>query len=261
MIEEIIECLGFHRCARSFRLWKISWQFEREHKQEVNLLIEYDAKERLSVAVLQRIRRFERDRQEYMATESPPATPLPHRAVQYGCSDVSKYGEFLEKELEMAYRICYVNRSELMKLTSKQPKSGQCTRLREWRKIREIEEYEGKSMHWMDSRENCAMSDGCCGQTCGCCEEPLVKYLKPTKDSYELQPTQGFYGHCTSECRCCILRKGTYVPDAGIERMRRDLLLSDKKSAEFESHSNVDSSSEETVVEKKIAFLYVDIHT
>ncbi|KAJ9403414.1 hypothetical protein DTO045G8_8829 [Paecilomyces variotii] len=224
MIEEILECLGFYRLARSLRLWRIECQFECDHKDEINWIRAYNATENLQIAILQRIRRLERDQQELMATGKIPTTP---RAFGDDCSDVSKYGEILEKELEMARCIWHTNKKELAELLSTLPVYGRGLRLREWRKIREVKEFQDKSMLWMDGRERCAMMGGCCGRTCRCYDEPLMTYFKPTMDTFELQRVEALHGHCTSECRCCIRHQRAYVPDEDIEKVRRNLLLSD----------------------------------
>ncbi|KAJ9194229.1 hypothetical protein DTO164E3_7489 [Paecilomyces variotii] len=246
MIEEILECLGFYRSARSLRLWRISLQVEYQHADEMRWIRKYDAREQLQVAILQRIRRLERDQQELMATGKIPTTPLP-RAAGGDRSDVSKYSGILEKELSMARYIWYINKKELAELVLNQPRYGQGLRLREWRKIREVKELQDKSMLWMDGRERCARTDGCCGRTCRCCEEPLMTYFKPTMDTFELRDVEGFHGHCTSECRCCIRHQRVYSPDEGIEKLRRDLLSSD--AVENDVRENEDSSSEETFSE------------
>ncbi|KAJ9376550.1 hypothetical protein DTO063F5_8719 [Paecilomyces variotii] len=224
MIEEILECLGYYRSARSLRLWRISWQFEREHEDEINWVKKYVAREELGIAILQRLRRLERDQQELMATGKIPTTP---RAVRDRCSDVSKYSRILEKELEITKRLWYIVKKAMEDLVLKQPNYGQGLRLREWRKIREIKELQNKSMLWMDGREGCARAEGCCGRICHCCEEPLFTYFKPAMDTFELQRVEGLHGHCTSECRCCIRHQGFYAPDERVEKLRGELLLTD----------------------------------
>ncbi|KAJ9292585.1 hypothetical protein DTO271G3_8654 [Paecilomyces variotii] len=246
MIEEILECLGFYRSARSLRLQRISWQVEYRHADEIRWIRTYDAREQLQIAILQRIRRLEQDQQELMATGKIPITPLP-RAAGRDCSDVSKYSGILEKELKITRRISYANKKALEELLLNQPEYGQGLRLRDWRKIREVKELQDKSMLWIDGRERCARTEGCCGRACRCCEEPLMTYFKPTMDTFELRQVEGFHGHCTSECRCCIRHQGIYVPDENIEKLRRSLLSSG--AVENDVRENEDSSSEETFSE------------
>lgn len=43
----------------------------------------------------------------------------------------------------------------------------------------------------------CQQEDGCCGQSCGCCERRPNHHL-----------AMGMSGHCTWACLCCMQRKG-----------------------------------------------------
>ncbi|KAL5341989.1 hypothetical protein BJX70DRAFT_357508 [Aspergillus crustosus] len=73
---------------------------------------------------------------------------------------------------------------------------------------------------WYYQRQACADRGGCCARTCGCCEKMLHQYQSR---NFRLDPKNGeywrkLYGHCTSECACCVITHGIYEPDPRLPR-------------------------------------------
>lgn len=72
---------------------------------------------------------------------------------------------------------------------------------------------------WVQKRNHCSDSGGCCGRECGCCERPLKVVIKHGMSVFgPRQKKSGVYGHCSAECGCCIRYKGFYKPDARLEK-------------------------------------------
>lgn len=77
---------------------------------------------------------------------------------------------------------------------------------------------DGRSNFWNHRRQGCANRGGCCARTCGCCEKALDEYW--TRDYSGARGPKGtmflmkVYGHCSSECACCVITHGVYVPDS-----------------------------------------------
>lgn len=71
----------------------------------------------------------------------------------------------------------------------------------------------GRSYAWIFQRKICADTGGCCGRSCGCCEQPLITYLRPVSDTDLEKKEVGVYGHCGDECPCCIRVRRRYRPD------------------------------------------------
>lgn len=234
--EALVECLGFHQTARNLRLWQLGFYDPRAgnaamYEPEIEWVKTYEKRERIEIALLQRIHRLEREQQQFMATGMiPTIVTLPPRAIGKKPPGVSKYSDTkysgaLEKELEIIRDLQDMVPKELAVMTSNQPRRGQGIRLREWRKIRESRA-NYKPMLWMDCRKACAQADGCCGRTCNCCAGPLRTYLEPSEDPYELRNTVGVYGHCTAECECCVRHKGFYRPNGELELLIREVYRS-----------------------------------
>ncbi|GAD95667.1 hypothetical protein ANI_1_3126024 [Paecilomyces variotii No. 5] len=227
--EALLECLGFHRTARSLRLWQLGFYDPRagdaaKYKPEIQWIKGYERKERNEIALLQRIHRLEREQPQFMATGMiPTIVTLPPRAIgkkRPGVSkySVTKYSGALEKELKIVRELCDRVQKSLARMYSDQPRKGRGLRLREWQKIREPRANE-MPMLWMDGRKACALAGGCCGRMCRCCDSPLRTYFEPSDDPYELRKVVGIYGHCTNECGCCARHNGHYRPDFHLEEL------------------------------------------
>ncbi|PKY08936.1 hypothetical protein P168DRAFT_323978 [Aspergillus campestris IBT 28561] len=54
----------------------------------------------------------------------------------------------------------------------------------------------GRSYAWIFQRATCADTGGCCGRSCGCCEQPLITYLRPVSDTDLEKQEDGFDGRC-----------------------------------------------------------------
>ncbi|OJJ55818.1 hypothetical protein ASPSYDRAFT_48063 [Aspergillus sydowii CBS 593.65] len=81
---------------------------------------------------------------------------------------------------------------------------------------------DGRSHYWAYYRQRCADRGGCCGRACGCCEKPLDEYwIRNCRRGAGLKETmflEKVYGHCTSECACCVITHGVYEPDPRLPR-------------------------------------------
>ncbi|KAL2788353.1 hypothetical protein BJX66DRAFT_352777 [Aspergillus keveii] len=55
---------------------------------------------------------------------------------------------------------------------------------------------------------------GCCARECGCCEKLLHEYVlhKYGLDKEHTKRPRKVYGHCTSECACCVITHEFYEP-------------------------------------------------
>ncbi|BAE65939.1 hypothetical protein F9C07_12167 [Aspergillus flavus] len=79
--------------------------------------------------------------------------------------------------------------------------------------LRSHRDRHGRPYSWVMDRLTCALTGGCCGRACGCCEKPLLTYYHPLNYKYpDGKMEVGVYGHCTAECPCCIQVRHRYHP-------------------------------------------------
>jgi hypothetical protein len=81
--------------------------------------------------------------------------------------------------------------------------------IREW-DLKRRRKRQGMTLQWWEASEFCAPGGGCCGRTCGCCENPLRTYVQPNPGR-SCRKVEYIYGHCTAECRCCTQSKGAKI--------------------------------------------------
>lgn len=83
-----------------------------------------------------------------------------------------------------------------------------------WEYWKEYYDYYGRSNPCIQTRQNCADRGGCCARACGCCDKVLGEYWGRTYGGLERSTfLQKAYAHCTSDCACCVMKHGVYVPD------------------------------------------------
>lgn len=88
------------------------------------------------------------------------------------------------------------------------------TRMVDWTVLlAEHHDRHGRSYQWIYQRAKCADTGGCCGRSCGCCEQPLITYLRPVSPADPEKKEVGVYAHCSGECPCCIRVHRRYHPD------------------------------------------------
>lgn len=115
-----------------------------------------------------------------------------------------EYTEITESDHHLAemYREYCLHQQRVRALWEKKPRG---TRMKEFDLARRYTIKEGQPLVWGDGTLICAVSGGCCGRDCGCCEKPLGSVLIPEYDGKVQRP---FYGHCTAECGCCTESSG-----------------------------------------------------
>ncbi|KAL2782989.1 hypothetical protein BJX66DRAFT_319346 [Aspergillus keveii] len=58
-----------------------------------------------------------------------------------------------------------------------------------------------------------ASKGGCCVRDRGCCERVLYEYPLRDWGNEDTMYMRKVYAHCTTECGCCVITHGVYVPD------------------------------------------------
>ncbi|KAL3451667.1 hypothetical protein BJX65DRAFT_223051 [Aspergillus insuetus] len=73
---------------------------------------------------------------------------------------------------------------------------------------------DGRHALWYLQRQECSDRGGCCARECGCCEKLLHEYVlhKYGLDKEHTKRPRKVYGHCTSECACCVITHEFYEP-------------------------------------------------
>ena len=83
--------------------------------------------------------------------------------------------------------------------------------------LRQHKDRNNRDYVWVWIQEDCAETGGCCARGCGCCEKSLYTYIRPIGDGQKREVAE-VYGHCTSECPCCIRHTGYYDPAYGLPK-------------------------------------------
>ncbi|PWY73403.1 hypothetical protein BO83DRAFT_388765 [Aspergillus eucalypticola CBS 122712] len=230
---------GEPRCEYYYRkrLEDIDYQIGHDtpRDQIKNWLNEYNEEETLGFAILQRQRRLENEKQTAGAQQQQQQfrrrrckqcqyqkemCSACHEAMQ--TEDVpppylNRSPEDLERDLAKLLEEFSKNRTRLgairQKLLDSRSLCAKRAMIPRW-----YRNDAGRTFKWVEDRRKCADRGGCCGRTCGCCEEVLLEYQRPKFwDSGKVRFK--VHGHCTAECACCIQFWGFYNPHPALPAM------------------------------------------
>ncbi|GLA57660.1 hypothetical protein AtubIFM56815_011288 [Aspergillus tubingensis] len=191
---------GEPRCEYYYkkRLEKIQYQirYDTPRDQIKKWINEYNEEETLGFAILQRQRRLENEKQMAGAQQQQQQfrrrqckqcqyqkeiCSACHEAMQR--ADVpppylSRCPEDLERNLAKLREELWKSRARLeaisQKLTDSRSWWALYAMVPRWRR-----NDAGRTFKWVEGRMSCADRGGCCGRTCGCCEEVLLEYQRP----------------------------------------------------------------------------------
>lgn len=223
---------GEPRCEYYYkkRLEEIQYHigYDTPRDQIKKWINEYNEEETLGFAILQRQRRLENEKQMAGARQEQQQfrrrrckqcqyqkemCSACHEAMQ--TADVpppylSRCPEDLELNLAKLREELWKSRARLeaisQKLTDSRSWWALYAMVPRWRR-----NDAGRTFKWVEGRMSCADRGGCCGRTCGCCEEVLLEYQRPKwRDSGKVRIK--VHSHCTAECACCIQFRGFYTP-------------------------------------------------
>lgn len=203
MIEQFLDFCALYPLAR--------WVRDFSKGFDVNALRwrdEFEAEEHTGVALLQREKRLAQVRIEILA-----AGRKERRKQQ---SRPSKELHEIDEELHEVRRLYCAHQVKIRKLLSSRIDTADTREVMIDRKIHySMITGHDKPYVWLKGQEDCAVSGGCCGRECGCCEKSL-KMISYFSDldlcGVASKRRVGLYGHCTSECGCCIEHIGAYEP-------------------------------------------------
>ncbi|OJJ04762.1 hypothetical protein ASPVEDRAFT_44288 [Aspergillus versicolor CBS 583.65] len=167
----------------------------------------HDNQSRTAHAILQRMRQLSQEGGEevYMYNLHPD---IPSKPIS---TDENRTRQALRR-----LRIMLLNiRVQLRESVNREPDSAAMwIRNNVWRAYHYKD---GRTNLWKHQRQGCAERGGCCGRTCGCCEKVLDEYWIRNygrgTGPKETMVLHKVYAHCTSECACCVITRGVYVPD------------------------------------------------
>lgn len=239
MITLILTLLRAHSALRRYLIWKdLGGVPSKDVNIQKDWLRPYIEEERVGIALLQRLHRLRisisRLESEIESVETkaqtpvhgqglaPPAytesegpsaqtqAPVPQPAKLQSPSQLEL--QKLRGQLKETSHQLYLHQKRIRSQWKNRPVGGSL--IREFDLVRRVTISGGQPLIWADGVLACALSGGCCGRRCGCCEKPLESFLLPTRDWKSQKIKLGIYGHCSEECGCCIERKGTaYAPE------------------------------------------------
>lgn len=128
----------------------------------------------------------------------------PEYSAVCGLSDAE-----IAQEIQTLMRAFWKNNRKLFYMIEECPQTRRAQRVNLYRYHKD---QNGRPFAWVGGRMICADSGGCCGRECRCCEKPLLQYDRPADYWEPTMKDVGVYGHCTSECPCCIAIKNEYTP-------------------------------------------------
>ena len=214
MIEQFFDFCRLYPLGRFTRSWNKFFCFADDSVGASQWSKDYTTELQKGIVLLQRQKYLESQRKEIMKT-----------IQQRGQSDLKitdsickELGDIESKILQV--REMYLAHEERLRMLWSRFKNNTCSRevlmaqKPQYRLISGIQPYA-----WVQKRNQCSDSGGCCGRECGCCEKPLKMVIKYGSSLFpRLKKKTGIYGHCTAECGCCIRYKGCYKPDPWFEK-------------------------------------------
>lgn len=181
-------------------LWLAFWGHPGTSEESFEWIQEHAEEKEHGVAILQRQHRL-------MGLSDGYSAKLPGYD-----SDLPDLGDEL-RELQVEY-LTHLRR--LRDVEARRP-SGTIARI--WTKLNRYRDEHNRPYSHEFSSTECVNSRGCCGRSCGCCDKAVPQYHPPDgKKKKKKKKSAEIYGHCTSECLCCIMHNGVYDPDPRLPR-------------------------------------------
>lgn len=173
--------------------WRIRWSMRMSPSRcdfaAKEWLPEYRAEGSTGDSILQRQCRLRELKLKTQSEKNELGKGLPNETA-------AKLNEEI-KQMEIEYRSHQVRLKNQERATA--PNAEEAEERKLFHKHRDRH---GRTYAWIYEQGRCADFGGCCGRTCGCCEKPLRRYLRPTsggkKKLIEVRV------HCTAECAGCI---------------------------------------------------------
>jgi hypothetical protein len=215
MIEQFFDFCRLYPLGRFTRSWNKFFYFDEDSTHDCQWARDYTAENQKGIVLLQRQQYLEGRRKEVIAT-----------IQQRGQSD-SKVTDSICNELEeIVAKIhqvqeMYLAHEERMRVLWPKFKSNTFSREVLMAQKPQYRLIAGRQPYvWVQTRNQCSDSGGCCGRECACCEKPLKVVIKHGSSLFgpRWKKKTGVYGHCTAECGCCIRFKGCYMPDPWFEK-------------------------------------------
>lgn len=215
MIEEFFDFCRLYPLGRYTRSWNKFFYFENNSVKARKWSTDYTAELQKGIILLQRQKYLESRRREILKS-------IQQREQSDLKVTESTYNELEEIEAKtLQVREMYLAHGERMRLLWLKYKNNAFSREVLMGQKPQYRLLCGRQPYfWVQTRNQCSESGGCCGRECGCCKKALKVVIKHGSSLFgpRWKTKTGIYGHCTAECGCCIRYKGCYKPDPWFEK-------------------------------------------
>ncbi|KAJ9354094.1 hypothetical protein DTO282E5_3932 [Paecilomyces variotii] len=196
MVERLLDFLHLDLLAQFVRSVKTEFTKPSYVRAQKDWISEYECDEQREVELLQLKHYWEDEKRELIRETTRKSTA---KDID---ENYTKTLKAYDREIANVCQQLFIHQREMKELLDKKIDMSYTRR---WELPRRRTR-QGLSLAWLEESKKCARTGVCCGRPCGCCENPLVNHLERRSGLFEEgKEVVGLYGHCTTNCRCCIL--------------------------------------------------------
>ncbi|RWQ97655.1 hypothetical protein C8Q69DRAFT_144234 [Paecilomyces variotii] len=196
MVERLLDFLHLDLLAQFVRSFKNALTDPPDVRAQKDWISEYECDEQRGVELLQLKHYWEDEKRELIRETARKSTA---KDID---ENYTKTLKAYDREIANVRQRLFIHQNAMKKLLEEKIDMSYT---RSWELPRRRTR-QGFSLAWLKESKICARTGGCCGRPCACCEKPLVTHLERCSGLFEKgKKVVGLYGHCTTNCRCCIL--------------------------------------------------------
>lgn len=167
MIEQFFDICRLYPLGRFTRSWNRFWAFSEDSARQWSK--DYTAEMQKGIVLLQRQEYLKSRRKEIVTTLQQRGQPDDFKVTYSICNEL----EEIEAKIDQV-QVIYLAHEERMRILWPKFKSNIFSREALMAQKPQYRLIAGRQPYsWVQTRNRCSDSGGCCGRACGCCEKPL----------------------------------------------------------------------------------------